>query len=91
MEAAVLPGQRELVRRHVHQGVLAELRQDAVHREQRAESVAVGVLVGGEEELVRGAQLVDHLVLFGGDAHASPSSKSSEMRIPRSIDSSKTN
>jgi hypothetical protein len=92
VEAAVLPRQRELVRRHVHQRVLAELREDAVHREQRAECVAVRILVCGEEELVGGAQLTDHLLLLGGDAHVSSlSSRSSEMRIPRSIDSSKTN
>ena len=36
------------------------------------------------------AELGHHLFLFGGDAHSS-SSSSSEMRIPRSIDSSKTN
>jgi hypothetical protein len=90
VQAAVLPRQRELVRRHVHQRVLAELLQDRVHREQRAERVAVGVLVRREEELVRAAELPHHLFLFGGDAHSS-SSRSSEMRIPRSIDSSKTN
>ena len=37
--------------------------------EQRAERVAVGVLVRGEEQLVGRAQLADDLVLFGGDAH----------------------
>jgi hypothetical protein len=91
VEPAVLPWQRELVRRHVHQRVLAELREDAVHRQQRPERVAVRVLVSGEEELVGGAQLADHLVLFGRDAHGSSSPRSSVIRIPRSIDSSKTN
>jgi hypothetical protein len=46
--------------------------------------------VRGQEELVGRPELGDHLFLFGGDAHPS-SSSSSEMRIPRSIDSSKTN
>ena len=61
-----------------------------VHREQRAERVAVRVLVGGEEQLVRLAQLLEHLLLLGDDRHAS-SSSSSVMRMPLSIDSSKTN
>ena len=92
LEAAVLPRQRELVRRHVHQRVLAELREDAVHREQRAERVAVGVLVGGEEELVGRAQLARRPgpVRWRRSCLARrPGARS--MRIPRSIDSSKTN
>jgi hypothetical protein len=90
-QPAVLPRQRELVGRHVHQRVLAELAEDAVHREQRPEGVAVGVLVRREQQLLGSAQLGDHLVLFGGDGHTSSSSSSSVMRIPLWIDSSKTN
>ena len=41
--------------------VLAELLEDAVHREQRPERVAVGVLVRREQKLVRLAQLGHHL------------------------------
>src|SRR6185436_4287424 len=77
------------VRRHVHQAVLAELLEDPVHRKQRAERVAVRVLVRREEELVGRAQLRQHLLLLGRDRHSR--SRSSEMRIPLSIDSSKTN
>ena len=87
--AAVLPRQRELVRRHEHQRVLAELLEDPVHRQQRAERVAVRVLVRGQQQLVRAAQLGQHLFMSGGDAHWS--SSSSVIRIPRSIDSSNTN
>ena len=70
--------------------VLAELLEDPVHREQRAEGVAVGVLVGGQQQLVGLAQLGDDgLELGGGQRHAASSSSSSSLiRIPRSIDSS---
>jgi hypothetical protein len=90
VKPAVLPRQRELVRRHVHERVLAELFEDRVRGEQRAERVAVGVLVGGQQQLVRRAELADDVFLLGRDGHWS-SSRSSVIRIPRSIDSSKTN
>jgi hypothetical protein len=67
--ATVLPRQRELVRRHEHQRVLAELLEEPVHRQQRAERVAVRVLVRGQQQLVRAAQLGQHLFMSGGDAH----------------------
>ena len=79
-QEAVLDRQRELLRRHEHHRVLAELGQQVVHAEQRAERVAVGALVGGEQEAVAGAQLGgDPLDLGGGDAgpRSSPSSSSS--------------
>ena len=88
----VLPRQRELVGRHVHDAVFSELLQDPVHREQRPERVAVRILVRGEEQLVRGAQLGERSLLFGGDAHCPcSSSSSSEILMPRSIDSSNMN
>ena len=58
-QEAVLDRQRELLRRHEHHRVLAELGEQVVHAEQRAERVAVGALVGGEEEAVAVAQLGD--------------------------------
>ena len=51
-QEAVLDRQRELLRREEHHRVLAELGQQVVHAEQRAERVAVGALVGGEQEAV---------------------------------------
>ena len=39
---------------------LPSLCQQVVHAEQRAERVAVGALVGGQQEAVVGAQLGDH-------------------------------
>ena len=60
--------------------VLAELDQDPVHREQRAEGVAVGSLVGCEKQLVGLAQLRhDRLQLGCGDAHRPVSSSSSSL------------
>src|SRR5207302_3699430 len=91
----VLARERELVPRHEHHGVLAQLLQDQLHRAQRAEGVAIRVLVGGQEELVGGADLVEHLLLLGDHAHSPPpgstSVSSSVMRIPVSIESSWTN
>ncbi len=61
--------------------------------EQRAEGVAVGALVGGQQEAVAGAQLgADALEVGGRDLRARrslfSSSSSSEMRTPCSIVSS---
>ncbi len=58
-QEAVLDRQRELLRGQEHHRVLAELLEDVVHRQQRAERVAVRALVGGEQEAVGRAQLVD--------------------------------
>ena len=51
-QEAVLDRQRELLRRQEHHRVLAERLEDPVGGEQRAERVAVGVLVGGQQEPV---------------------------------------
>ena len=59
-QEAVLDRQRELLRGEEHHRVLAELGQQVVHAEQRAERVAVGALVGGQQEAVVGAELGDH-------------------------------
>ena len=58
VEEAVLVGQRELVGGHEHDRVLAQRGEHAVHRHERAERVAVGVLVRDEHEPVarRGAR-----------------------------------
>ena len=91
-QEAVLDRQRELLRRHEHHRVLAELGEQVVHAEQRAERVAVGALVGGEQEAVAVAQLGgDPLDLrrhgagrLAHSASASSSSSSCEIRIPGS-------
>ncbi len=59
-QEAVLVRQRQLVGRHEHDRVLAQRGEDAVHRHQRAERVAVGMLVGDEQEALRRPQLVEH-------------------------------
>ena len=89
LEEAVLVGQRELVGGHVHDRVLAQREQDAVHRHQRAERVAVGVLVRDEHEPRRVAQLVEDLLARVGldGAHAC-SSMSRSRRCARSAVSS---
>ena len=56
-QEAVLDRQRELLRRQEHHRVLAELGEQVVHAQQRAERVAVGALVGGQQEAVADAQL----------------------------------
>ena len=56
---AVLDRERELLRGQVHDRVLAELGEDLLHRQQRPERVAVGVLVGRQQEALGAAQLVD--------------------------------
>src|SRR6185312_5678707 len=89
LEEAVLVGQRELVGGHVHDRVLAQREQDAVHRHERSERVAVGVLVGDEHEPRRVAQLVEDLLAGVGldGAHAC-SSMSRSRRCARSAVSS---
>ena len=58
--------------------------------EKGAERVPVGVLVGGEQQLVRLAQLTYYLIEVRDYSHSwRPSmSSNSEIRIPRSIESS---
>jgi len=89
-EEAVLVGQRELVGGDEHHGVLGESAQELLHRDEGAERIAVGVLVGDEEELLVGADLVDDLGAraLSHHAHASSSSSSSLMRMPVSMDGS---
>ena len=93
-QEAVLDRQRELLRRHEHHRVLAELGEDLVQAEQRAEGVAVGALVGGQQEAVAGAQLGGDALEVGGRRSSgtrrslSSSSSSSEIRTPCSIVSS---
>ena len=65
--------------------VLAELREHLVRGQQRAERVAVGVLVGGEQELVGVPQLLDHLIEVGGYSHPPDSSLSSSSRDPHPV------
>src|SRR5262249_39078665 len=102
---AGLVRQRGLVRRDEHDPVLAERAEDLVHRQQRAERVAVGVLVRDQEEALCTPQLGDHLRARGGlaalaDGHlvlppssssGRLSSSSSVRRIPRSTVSSYSN
>ena len=57
----VLPGERRMPR-EVHVGVLAELPQRERRGEQRAERVAVRVLVRRDEEAIVGAQRLDDRV-----------------------------
>ena len=95
-QEAVLDRQRELLRRHEHHRVLAELGEQVVHAEQRAERVAVGALVGGQQEAVAVAQLggdpLDRRMARSPAASltrsSGSSSSSSEIRMPCSIVSS---
>src|SRR4029079_2617634 len=89
-EEAVLVRQRELVGGHEHDRVLVEGAQHAVHRDERPERVAVGVLVGDEDELVGRADLVEHLLtrpqaaLDGAHARSSSWWRSCSRRAARS-------
>ena len=81
-QEAVLDRQRELLGAEEHHRVLAELGQQLVHAQQRAEGVAIGTLVGGQQEAIAGAQLgADPLQVRCGDAgcltHASSSGSGS--------------
>ena len=70
-QEAVLDRQRELLRGEEHHRVLAELARGCVHRQQRAERVAVGALVGGQQEAVGLRELVDDEVqIVGGRRRA---------------------
>ena len=88
----ILDRQGELLRGEEHDRVLAELGEDSVERQERAEGVAVGALVGGEQEALPVAQLGDHAVDVRRQLHrraVHPSSSSSrESRTPRSGPSS---
>jgi hypothetical protein len=94
IEEAVLVGQGELALAHQHHGVLAERRQDALHGDERAERVAVDVLVRHEQEALGLAQLVENLgALVHADRAHSPTSRRtiSSSRAARSAVSSSTN
>ena len=66
-QEAVLERKRELLGVEEHHRVLAELAEDAVHREERAERVAVGPLVRREQEAVAlGDRLCDRLEVRAG-------------------------
>ena len=88
--APVLVRERELVRAHVHHGVLAELLHQQLHRAEGPEGVAVRVLVGGEQEAVAGPDLLGDEVEIAGHELGRPAHSSSnrEMRAPRSALSS---
>ena len=82
-EEAVLVGQRQVRRRDEHPRVLAERAQHALHAHQRAERVAVGVLVRGEHEARVLADVREHPLardLRARDARA----HSARPRSPRS-------
>ena len=88
-QEAILDRERELLRRQEHHRVLAELAEDLVHRQQRAERVAVRALVRGEQEALAGADLLDDLVERGrgrrvhrSSSGSSPGSSSSS-RVSR--------
>ena len=59
-EHAVLVRQREVVGRDEHRRVLAQRGEQPVHRDQRAQRVAVGVLVRREHKARVLAQALDH-------------------------------
>ncbi len=59
-EEAVLARQRQIVRRDEHRRVLAQRLQQPVHPHQRAERVAVGILVRGEHEALVLADAREH-------------------------------
>jgi hypothetical protein len=61
LQERVLVGQRELVGGHVGDRVLAERGQHELHPRERAERVAVGVLVGREQEALRALDRVEQL------------------------------
>jgi hypothetical protein len=98
-ELAVLLRERQIVRRDEHGGVLAQRAEQALHAHQRAERIAVGILVRGEHEALVLADAREHQlarclralrVLHGdGIAHERPASSiSSSTRIARSVVSS---
>ena len=87
LEERVLVGQRELVAADEHHAVLVERAHDRLHRDERAERVAVGVLVRHEDEAVGIAQGSDDLLARrrarAVDRHASspsPGAASSALR-----------
>ena len=51
-QEAILDRERKLLRRQEHDRVLAELAEDAVHGQKRAERIAVRALVGCEQEAI---------------------------------------
>ncbi len=92
-EQAVLERQRQIVRGDEHLAVLAERAQQPLHRDERAERVAVGVLVRGQHEALVLAQAGEHQLARLLDrervGHQLPiSSISSSTRNARSVVSS---
>ena len=93
LEEAVLVGQRELVGRQEGDGVLAHRAEHLLHRGERAERVAVGMLVRGEHEALAVAQRRRARAARDGrdavaGAHASPASRGRSaraIRMPRSV------
>ena len=90
LEELVLVGHGQLERAHEGDGVLAHRVEHVLHRGERAEGVAVRVLVGGEHELLVLAQHVEDELARRLDpvagAHRSPASSSIScaIRMPRS-------
>jgi hypothetical protein len=75
-QEAVLLRQRQVALGDEHEAVLADLGQDALHRHQRADGVAVGVLMGDDDELVGVTQFGEHSVAGGTVAVAGHRSSS---------------
>ena len=61
-QEAVLDGKRKLLCGEEHHRVLAELGQDVVQGEQRAERVSVRALVARQQEAITGLKLLGHLL-----------------------------
>ena len=60
-EEPVLVRQRELAGIDEHHALLAERGEDLLHRDQRPEGVAVGVLVRDDDQLLGSAQLLEQV------------------------------
>ena len=92
VEHAVLGRQRQVVAGDEDVGLLPNRAEQLLHADERAEGVAVGVLVGGEDELRVMADVLEHLFArraVVGWAHcASPSRSSCSSRSARSVVSS---
>ena len=95
VQEAVLVGQRELVGGHERERVLADRGQHELHRGQRADGVAVGALVRGQQEAVGLADRLEQLARaselapFSELTRAPPSPRAAPaIRRPRSAESS---
>jgi hypothetical protein len=96
-EDAVLDRQRQIMRRDEHLRILPERRQQALHADQRAERVTVGILMCGQHEARILADPLEYPLahdlpaLLGARAvahEAGPSSISASTRRARSVVSS---